>query len=162
MAPTVQACYAEGDVIELEVVITAHHMGHFSYKACAINPGEVATQQCFDSNKLTFVEDVLYGSHPDPDYPDRVYIPRTDFSDLNEGKGGYVYRHRYKLPEGLLGDLVLLQWHYITANSCYADQGYLNYDFPVGFESPYNVAVCKSIPPDGRGVPEQVTINPEM
>jgi hypothetical protein len=139
-------------------------MGHFSYKACAINPGEVATQQCFDSNKLTFVEDVLYGSHPDPAYPDRVYIPRVDFTFIQKDHNGidYLFSHRYRLPKGLSGDLVLLQWHYITANSCYADQGYLNYDFPAGFEPSYQAGLCKSIPPDGRGVPEQVTNNPEM
>lgn len=157
LAPTIQACYAEGEVIELETVLTAHHMGHFSYSACAINPGEVASQECFDNNKLIFVEDLLYGSSPDPNYPDRVYIPRREYSDLNEEKGGYVYRHRYQLPPGLSGDLVLIQWHYITGNSCLADEGYLSYDFPEGFEPSYTVGVCSVVPPDGRGAPEQVS-----
>ena len=134
-------------------------MGHFSFKACAINPGEVPSQDCFDNNKLTFVEDVLYGSYPDPNYPDRVYIPLRNYSDLSKEKGGYVYRHRYQLPAGLSGDLVLLQWHYITGNSCLADEGYLTYDFPVGFEPNPNLGVCDFVPPDGRGTPEQVRAN---
>lgn len=157
LAFNTQACYGEEDVIEMDVILTAHHMGHFAYKACAISEGEVASQECFDNNPLTFVEDVLYGSLPDSDYPNRAYIPRKEFSDLDEAQGGYVYRHRYRLPEGLSGDLVLLQWHYITGNSCLADDGYLNYDFPVGFEPKLQLGVCDSIPPDGRGLPEQVS-----
>ena len=162
-APAIQGCYAEGDVVELDVVITAHHMGHFSYKACAINAGEVASQECFDSNPLTFVEDVLYGSLPDPNHPDRAYIPRTDASfiqtDLN---GDYIFSHRYRLPEGLSGDLVLLQWHWITGNSCLADDGYMTYDFPTGFEPIEEIGLCGSIPPDGRGAPEQVSSKNHM
>ncbi len=158
LAPAIQACYAEGDVVQLDVVVTAHHMGHFSYKACAINAGEVASQDCFDRNPLTFVEDVLYGSLPDPNYPNRAYIPRTDSALIQRDNGGdYMFSHRFKLPDDLSGELVLLQWHYITANSCMSDEGYLNYDFPAGFEPNFQVGVCGSIPPDGRGVPEQVS-----
>ena len=163
LAPAIQGCYAEEDVVELDVVLTAHHMGHFSYKACAINTGEVASQECFDSNPLTFVEDVLYGSLPDPNHPDRAYIPRTDASfiqtDLN---GDYIFSHRYRLPEGLSGDLVLLQWHWITGNSCLADDGYMTYDFPTGFEPIEEIGLCGSIPPDGRGAPEQVSSKNHM
>ena len=158
LAPAVQACYAGGDVVELDIVLTAHHMGHFSYKACAINAGEVASQECFDSNPLTFVEDVLYGSLPDPNYPNRAYIPRADSAIIQkDNSGDYKFSHRFKLPEGLSGELVLLQWHYLTANSCMADEGYLNYNFPAGFEPNLQLGVCNSIPSDGRGVPEQVS-----
>ena len=39
--------------------------------------GEVAIQECFDCNCLilTFISDELYGAHPHPLYPGRVYIP---------------------------------------------------------------------------------------
>jgi hypothetical protein len=144
--------------VQLDVVLTAHHMGHFSYKACAINVGEVASQECFDSNPLTFVEDVLYGSLPDQNYPNRAYIPKADSAIIqNDGNDNYKFSHRFRLPEGLSGDLVLLQWYYITGNSCLADEGYLNYNFPAGFEPKYELGVCNSIPSDGRGVPEQVS-----
>ncbi|KAL7459693.1 hypothetical protein ACHAWC_011664 [Mediolabrus comicus] len=52
LPPVIQACYTEEDVIELKVTLTAHHMGHFQYKACPINPGEVASQECFDTWKM--------------------------------------------------------------------------------------------------------------
>jgi hypothetical protein len=157
LAPHIQACYAEGDVIELGVVLSVHHMGHFSYKACAINAGEAASQECFDRHPLTFVEDVLYGSLPDPNYPNRAYIPRADAPFIQKDDKGIKFSHRFRLPQGLSGDLVLIQWHYITGNSCLADNGYLNYQFPQGFEPNQQLGVCTSIPPAGGGVPEQVS-----
>jgi hypothetical protein len=123
-------------------------------KACAISPGQVATQECFDANPLTFVEDKLYGAPVHPLYPGRAYIPRTDFAGLTRGSdGNYPFHHLFKLPNGLRGDLILLQWYYLTANSCVAE-GYNTYAWPEGFY-PGDLPVCQSIPPDGRGVPEQ-------
>ena len=58
-------------MIDVESVLTAHHKGHFELKACPIAPGEVPTQSCFDNNKLTFVEDKLYGAPADLLYPER-------------------------------------------------------------------------------------------
>ena len=63
------------------------------------------TQECFDANPLTFVEDVSPNTikapkHPDPKYSDRAYIhprPAVDFV------------HKFQLPENLEGDLVLIQ-----------------------------------------------------
>ena len=52
-----QECYEEGAIINIESVLTAHHMGHFEVKACPITTGEVATQECFNANPLTFVSD---------------------------------------------------------------------------------------------------------
>jgi len=144
-------------VVKLDVILTAHHMGHFSYKACAINAGEVASQECFDRNPLTFVEDVLYGSRPDPNYPNRAYIPRADARFIQKDSHGYKFSHRFRLPQGLSGDLVLLQWHYITGNACLPDNGYLTYNFPEGFRPNLQLGVCSSIPPNGRGIPDQVS-----
>jgi len=100
LPPIPQACYAPGSTIELETLLTAGHDGHFEYKACPIEPGGVATQDCFDSHPLEFVEDVLYGMPKDDFYTDRAYVPW----------GKWEYTHKYKLPEGLEGDLVLIQW----------------------------------------------------
>ncbi|EJK76336.1 hypothetical protein THAOC_01905, partial [Thalassiosira oceanica] len=75
--PVVQACYSPGSVVEFESVLTAHHKGHFEFRACPVSSGEVPTQECFDSNPLTFVEDPLYGAVPDPNHPERAYIPNA-------------------------------------------------------------------------------------
>ena len=155
LAPILQACYEPGSIIELETILTAHHKGHFTYKACGIKYGEVPTSECFDANPLTFVSDDLYGANPDPNYPERAYIPLKEFPGglQYEAGGNALFRHKFRLPEGLSGDLVLIQWHYVTANSC-MDEGYDSYDWPEGFH-PGNVAACGVLPPDGRGVPEQ-------
>ena len=58
-----------------KVVLTAYHMGHFEYHACPVSTGEVPTRACFDANPLTFVSDTNYGAVPDPNYPERAYIP---------------------------------------------------------------------------------------
>ena len=146
-----QQCYQPGQIIDLEVKLTAHHKGHFEFKACPISPGQAPTQACFDAHPLRFVSDVLSPGESratanfDPNYPERAYIPPKDFVDLH---------YRYQLPSGLSGDTVLLQWHYVTANSC-MHVGYDRYNWPSGFH-PGNLSQCGPLPPDGNGVPEQV------
>ena len=51
----------------------------------------------------------------DPTYPERAYYS----NDQSE------FKFTYKLPEGVCGEKVLLQWRYITANSCFP-RGYKN------------------------------------
>lgn len=153
MDPNPQACYQPGSIINLDVKLTAHHKGHFEFRACPIAPGEVPTKECFDAYPLTFVEDVLSQGETraqanfDVNYPERAYLALDDWE----------LSYRYQLPPGLEGDLVLIQWYYITGNSCMAP-GYDTYDWPAGGDfDPGTVPVCTSIPPDGRGVPEQVS-----
>jgi hypothetical protein len=150
LPPKPQQCYQPNQIIDLEVTLTAHHKGHFEFKACPINPGDVPTQSCFDAHPLTFIADILSPGESravanfDPNYPERAYIPLTDME----------LHYKYQLPNGLSGDLILLQWHYVTANSC-THVGYDQYNWPIGFH-PGNVPTCGPLPPDGNGVPEQV------
>jgi chitinase len=154
MPPVVQACYKPGAVVEFETMLTAYHMGHFEYYACPISAGEVPTQACFDAHPLTFVSDTNYGAVPDPNYPERAYIPNNDYQGLIKEGDLYQFNHKYQLPANLSGDLVLIQWHYVTGNSC-KDIGYDSYNWPDDFY-PGNIPVCSQpLPPDGRGVPEQ-------
>ena len=39
LAPRPQACYQPGQIIDLEVTLTAHHKGHFEFKICPILSG---------------------------------------------------------------------------------------------------------------------------
>ena len=66
------------------------------------------------SNKCTFLL-VLSFSRKDPTYPERAYFA----NDQSE------FKYTYKLPEGVCGEKVLVQWRYITANSCFPP-GYKN------------------------------------
>jgi chitinase len=156
LPPVIQGCYAPGSVVEFETVLSAHHMGHFEFFGCPISAGEVATQSCFNSNPLTFLSDELYTARKDPNYPERAYIPRTDYPGglVKDAQDKYLFKHKYQLPSNLQGELVLIQWHYVTGNSC-MDEGYDQYDWPPNFY-PGNIPMCTlPLPADGRGVPEQ-------
>mmetsp|Transcript_3313 Transcript_3313/g.7203 ORF Transcript_3313/g.7203 Transcript_3313/m.7203 type:complete len:518 (+) Transcript_3313:241-1794(+) len=154
MPLNVQATYEQGATIDVEVVLTAHHRGHFEFKACPLaQHGDVPTQDCFDDYELEFVEDLIYGAPKDDAHPCRAYIPpATDSTETAGNPSGKRYRYRYKLPSDLNGAIVLLQWHYVTGNSC-VDVGYNEYDFP--WSTP-NLSTC-SQPLDqcGNGIPEQ-------
>jgi chitinase len=67
------------------------------------------------------------------------------------GESGTYYKFKFKLPNDISGH-VLLQWYYITGNSCTA-QGYDQYPFPTGWAP--TASTCPHIPEDGNGVPEQ-------
>ena len=105
-------------------------------RACAISPGEIPAQSCFNDHPLEYVSDPLHSAPKDVNYPERAYIPNSSTRPWN-------YQHRYKLPSGVSGDNVLIQWKYITANSC-NPPGYDNYPFPSGF-LPGNVATCGAL-----------------
>ena len=125
-----ETTYAAGQQIDVDVELTAHHKGHFTIKACPISSGGVATQACFDNNKLRFISGG--GANFDPNYPERAYIPPAPpGTQAADGSGLWNYRYRFQLPSGLSGDRVLLQWHYVTANSC-LPAGYRSYNFAWG------------------------------
>jgi len=112
--------YGEGDTITIASFLTAHHTGHVEVRACP--DGRASTQDCFDAHVLEFVEDLSHGMPRDDAHPERgYYYGSPEFN--NE-----AFSMRFQLPEGLVGDEVLLQWWYITANSCY----------PPGYDEYYN------------------------
>ena len=149
----VQATYSSGQTVDIEVDLTAHHKGHFVLKACPISPGQTATQACFDRNPLRFVSGE--NASPHPNHPERAYLPPANPPNVPgsgahpqwSSGGRWSYRYRFQLPQGLSGDLVLLQWHYITANSC-LPPGYNTYSWPAGW-NPGNLATCVDLPADG-------------
>jgi len=149
-----QSDYVADSIIDIEVVLTAHHKGHFEVKSCPVDPGQIASQECFDSHPLEFVSDELYGAPKDINYPGRAYIapPSITQSDTS-GVLGMFFHYKFKLPDDVFGH-VLLQWYYITGNSCTAE-GYDNYSFPQPNWAPSGVSTCSDIPADGNGVPEQ-------
>jgi hypothetical protein len=158
LPPNTQAVYNRGDVIDVEVLLTAHHKGHFLFYACPINEGEGASDDCFKSHPLEFVSDNLYGAPKDEAFPYRAYIAPADYPGTitdNEGLGGKLYSYKMKLPNDISGDLVLIQWWWLTANSC-DYEGYDKYSWPADWNMETgSVPQCGVIPSDGRGTPEQ-------
>lgn len=111
---TTQAVYTEGQEIEVEAVLTTNHAGHIDMFACPA--GRDSTPDCFLENPLTFVRNVYDPEGPfDEFYPERAYV---------SGKSDHKFI--YKLPDGVYGDEVMLQWRYITANSC-IPPGYVSF-----------------------------------
>jgi hypothetical protein len=114
---TPQETYVEGEIIMVKSYLDTHHNGHMELKACNKGPAN-CKQEDFDApaNQLIFIEDMVFqGNHmkmpADPNYPGRGMY--------GGGQGGQTktFVFKYKLPTGLYGDQVLLQWKYITANS---------------------------------------------
>ena len=77
--------------------------------------------ECFEQNKLTFVKDLLYGAKYDPNYPHRAYLAPVNVVLNDEESENYTpdygttqglmdFKFTMRLPEGVSGDLVLLQW----------------------------------------------------
>ena len=141
--------------IEFSTVLTAHHKGHFEFKACPITGDEIPTQECFDQNPLVYVGDALYNAPQDPNYPVRAYIPLASHSTHKDAGGSYLYVHTYKLPQDLIGNVVIIQWHYVTANSC-LHEGYRDYNWPAeGFDPGNQLTDCGNLSSNGEGAPEQ-------
>jgi len=81
--------------------------------------------ECFNNNPLEFVRDVLYdGPGRDESYPQRGYIAPNNgkanyVSDPTlPTNGGMLFQFEYILPSNLFGDRVLIQWRYVTGNTC--------------------------------------------
>jgi len=100
-----QATYTEGSEFSVDGTLTTNHAGHMELRVCP--NGRASTKECFTANGAIFVRDEIYDGPKDPTYPERAY-----FSNDSE------FRFVYQLPEGLHGEQVLVQWRYVTANSC--------------------------------------------
>jgi hypothetical protein len=79
--PRIQATYYEGDDIDINLLVTAHHKGHFTFKVCPVQHYDVPPQTCFDANPLVFVSDNMYGGMRDANYPGRAYMDNSDHPD---------------------------------------------------------------------------------
>lgn len=138
MPSNVQAKYVRGSVVEVEVTLTVNRGGHFVFKGCPVDSTlESPTRACFDAHPLRFVSDELYGANPDDRFPERAYVaPDTVPNRVSSSRDGFgnatmVFRYRLRLPDDLVGDLVLLQWHYVASggDAC-VHEGYDAYDWP--------------------------------
>jgi hypothetical protein len=92
-----EATYQAGQIIQVELEITANHWGHFEFRACP--KGRQTTQSCLDQYPLEFVQDVSYGMPKDLNFPERGYITGD--------KSRFVMK--FRLPNNLSGSQVLLQ-----------------------------------------------------
>uniref|UniRef100_A0A2A4JIW2 Chitin-binding type-4 domain-containing protein n=1 Tax=Heliothis virescens TaxID=7102 RepID=A0A2A4JIW2_HELVI len=92
--------YSVGQEIEVEVELTANHLGTFVMKLCPNNnPKQEASQECFDRFPL-YVSETR---------EDRFLIP------LDTAKKE-IFRYRVRLPPYITCTQCVLQWTYYTGN----------------------------------------------
>ena len=75
--------------------------------------GENPTLECMNKHVLEFVDDPKYNAPKDPSNPHHGHLAEADKDD---------YEMRFKLPTGVSGNKVLLQWKYVTANRSVSDE----------------------------------------
>ena len=112
--------YYEGGLITIDSYLSTHHAGHEEIRACVIDDNDDSSctlpEHFPDENELIFVEDLVYDTSQREMFKDDNWPGRGYYSG-GEAGGTKDFTHRYRLPEGIVGDKVLLQWKYITANS---------------------------------------------
>merc|ERR1711934_866156 len=124
----IQATYEEGQAIEVEMAITAHHVGYFDFQLC---DKQDISEECFFKNRLMRVG---CDDENDPNCY-RVWKHLTEFetglwiansvSPKYDGPaikgsttGTVTYKARLQLPKGVKCTNCVLRWHYFTTNSC--------------------------------------------
>ena len=126
-----QRTYTAGEVVEFEVKITAHHMGHFELHICDEHLGPLTPDPEGPSGCLS--RWVLERVPPESVYTDcRVNDPRDDCQPLDQehperwylSPGSGTKKMHFRIPTGLSCSSCTLQWRWWTANSCVPADGY--------------------------------------
>lgn len=110
---TSQNVFKSGEIIDIKTYLDTHHNGHMEIRACPL--GDSSTLDCMNTpgNELIFVEDISfvedkaagrYLMPPDPNYPERGYY------SMGEAGGVKAFHMKFKIPDHIAGDQVLLQW----------------------------------------------------
>jgi len=141
-----EGVYFEGDEIIVRSYLDTHHNGHMEIRAC--NKGNACGVADFEAegSALIFVRDnVLEGPAGTPAMPPDENYPERGMYAGGQGGGIKFFEFVFRLPEGMYGDEVLLQWLYITANSC-SPPGYAEYfaahpELPPSYWTP-GVSTC--------------------
>jgi len=98
--------YKSGGIIPIHIAFTQNHKGRMSFSICALPNGKLSssrersltTQHCFDTHSLKRADGT--GEYS--------FLVGTEKTSLV----------KYRLPRGLKCDHCVLQWHWVTGNSC--------------------------------------------
>eukprot|EP00931_Biecheleriopsis_adriatica_P077834 TRINITY_DN5131_c0_g1_i4.p1 TRINITY_DN5131_c0_g1~~TRINITY_DN5131_c0_g1_i4.p1 ORF type:complete len:940 (-),score=148.59 TRINITY_DN5131_c0_g1_i4:208-3027(-) len=129
----IQAEYTAGSVVELQIDVSTHHMGHYEFRICnkSLDPAVFANaaegQACLDLwllQRAPPATDCQVNGPADCQpiddrHPERWYLP-----PLSAGK---THVMRYVIPAGLSCEHCTLQWYWATGNSCLYDEDYIPY-----------------------------------
>jgi len=126
----VHASYKQGGQISVDLAIIAHHNGYMELYVCDVAKcgGEIS-RQCFQQRscyKLNRSWDNSCESRTDPlcapidqKHPSRFYLPCG--KSYSPGRGTDVFgggKIKYNLPKDLHCEHCVLQWYWVSANTC--------------------------------------------
>jgi len=117
--------YEEGGTISIDVLITNHHNGFMEFRVCDVKycGGEIS-EKCLRGPHCYVLQRAPHaacetgkewGCAPiDPKHPSRWYLPCPSGKIDYYGQGKILY----SLPKGLNCKHCVLQWYWVTGNSC--------------------------------------------
>ena len=141
--------YSSGELVDVEVQITAHHKGFFQFKLCEINSTMTTEEEaCFDAE-----DSIVPFSDGSTEYSITNEFPESS------GRSDYWYSMKIQLPDKLECDHCVLQWRYHTGNSWGTDENGIG---GIGLgeqEEFYGCADIEIVSTDESGLPPQLTTN---
>lgn len=128
----ISATYTQEETIDLELAVNAHHNGYIEVQVCDVArcPGGDISKECFQRGYCTKLRRATVDKCQrkgetecgpiDTNYPERWYLPCYGHVDgsgtlRRYGEDGEI---RYELPSGLTCERCVLQWYWVSANSC--------------------------------------------
>eukprot|EP01053_Blabericola_migrator_P003725 Blabericola_migrator_1__3724@NODE_2114_length_3249_cov_615_548397_g1339_i0_p2_GENE_NODE_2114_length_3249_cov_615_548397_g1339_i0NODE_2114_length_3249_cov_615_548397_g1339_i0_p2_ORF_typecomplete_len401_score43_49LPMO_10/PF03067_15/3_9e22LPMO_10/PF03067_15/3_1e03KAR9/PF08580_10/6_2_NODE_2114_length_3249_cov_615_548397_g1339_i019993201 len=103
-----------GGTVEVEVYITAAHMGHFVVELCP-NPGSTITDDCFTTRLERDPTDERYAPYLSSD---PTVTPFVDNSCATTFTQSSPLKVRYLVPNNISSNHAILRWYWQTGNSC--------------------------------------------
>lgn len=127
------ANFSEGQVINIGIAVVGHHNGFHQFYICDVQKceGQDISESCFTDNHCYQLQrsknsecdssKSMRCGPIDRKYPSRWYIPCSKYP-LDDYKadfyGGDAKTIQYSLPNGLVCEHCVLQWHWTTGNYC--------------------------------------------
>lgn len=132
----ITANYKTGQIVEFVVDVTTNHNGWFDFFICdATKCGGDISEKCFkDGHCHTLMREKTPACESekskecapvDEKYPGRWYIPCRRGDHVGEHFMGGPFM-RYKLPPGFKSEHAVIQFYWVTANSC-NPPGFIDY-----------------------------------
>ena len=122
--PDIVGTFMAGGKINIEILVTAHHNGHFEFSLCdksdLVDPSGSITQECLDQHTLLrSPEHEATDSHLiDPAYPGRYYLDPKCSKPIEYNDEFYIDAQKvtmtYDLPN-VVSNFAVLQWWQVPA-----------------------------------------------
>ena len=117
----IKTIFTAGEIVDMEVIITAYHGGRFEYRIQDAGNSPDPIGSLWDSMELLTVESFsplcdnpeFCGAEPCTEEKTCAQIPLRPYGTHD---GNYIIK--VKIPEELSCNHCVLQWRWITANSC--------------------------------------------